>query len=407
MILSTRQDDESAGTRNGVHGLHMSLPLPIDGPSPDIPDVVDRPVLRASGPPEIVQLVPYLLGFHPRESLVMMAMRGRRIVVSVRYDLDAPIEIAEPWFRSASNAGADHAVALVYHDGITGPPLPMRDYVDQLGEQFAKHGLKEVDVIAVSDGRWWSYRCPSPKCCPPEGTPIDTAGAIAASAVSEGMVALPSRESLESELEIDELAMCVVEAEIDKYLCDELLKAVPDDGDAVDWPDAAQVQVAQRAMRATGWAEVRAFVKGARKGTKFTPPQAARVLVALMDRSVRDAAIGYLVGPPDDNVGDAWRQLARVAPVDLRAAPATLYALWCYAAGNGARSNIAIDVALEAEPDYAMAQILLDLMASGINPFEFIHDMATEAQRVGRRIQRRRDPLGRRTQSASQTAKGT
>ena len=395
--------------------------MPAEQPHAQIPDIVDRPVLRASGPPEIVQLVPYLIGFHPHESLVMMAMRGRRIVVSVRYDLGAPVEVASSWFRSAAKAGADHVVVVVYREGITGHPLPLREYVDQLRELFGHYSLVEVDAIAVSDGRWWSYRCEVPTCCPPEGTPIDPTGPIAASAVSEGMVALPGREALESELEIDQLAMAIVDAEITKVLVDswvDLVQLGIDLPPAADeaWnsdpasgyvnendslPDLTPEELAtletwRRARRANDWKEVRAFVKKARKGHTITPAESARVLAALSDRSVRDAAIGYLVGPPDRGVREAWRQLTRVAPQPWRAAPATLYAIWCYASGSGARSNVAVDVALAADPSYAMAQIMLDLLMSGLNPFEFINDLATEAQRVGRRIQRRRDPLGRR-----------
>jgi hypothetical protein len=33
-------------------------------------------------------------------------------------------------------------------------------------------GLGVLDAIAVTDGRWRSYECTNPECCPPEGTPI-------------------------------------------------------------------------------------------------------------------------------------------------------------------------------------------------------------------------------------------
>jgi hypothetical protein len=358
----------------------MSLSRPAEEPHPAIPDIVDRPILRVSGPGDIVQIVPYMFGFHPRESVALIALRGLRIVVSVRNDLDAPVDLVEPWCREASKAGADHVVALIYTSGITGPPLPHSDTVDELAALFASHGLEEVDVIAVSDGRWWSYRCTNARCCPPEGMPIDDAGAIAASAVSEGLVALDSRDELERELQIDALAMNVVEAEIDKFLMTEL----------------QQPEKTERDLRAQDWAVVRRFVKRMRKQPSFTPPEAARVLCALLDRSVRDAAIGYLVSCPDHNVSEAWRRLTRVAPPEWRAAPATLYALWRYANGDGARSNIAIDTALDADPEYTLAHLLLELMGTGMNPFEFIHEMATHAQLVGRRIQRKRHPSGRR-----------
>ncbi|MFL6287615.1 MAG: DUF4192 domain-containing protein, partial [Actinomycetes bacterium] len=352
-----------------------------------IPDVVDRPILRASGPADIVQLVPYLLGFHPNDSVVLIAMRGRRIVVSVRNDLDAPIELVVPLCITATRAGADRVVALLYADGISGPPLPRQRYVDELRALFAEHGLEEVDIIAVSDGRWWSYRCSDPRCCAPDGTPIETSGVTAATAVAEGLVALPNRESLESELALDELAMNVVRSEIAEFIASEYGKP----------------EESERQIRAGDWAEVRKFVKKVRKGDSFTPKEAARVLCALEDRSVRDATIGYLVSRPDPDVREAWRRLTTVAPTRWRPAPATLYAMWCYADGNGARTNVGVDVALDADPDYAMAQILLELQMSALNPFEFLHDMAVEAERVGRRIQRKRHPSGR--QAATRSAK--
>ncbi|MFL6070418.1 MAG: DUF4192 domain-containing protein, partial [Actinomycetes bacterium] len=240
----------------------MSLPLPADEPSAKIPDVVDRPILRASGPADIVQLVPYLLGFHPNDSLVLIAMRGRRIVVSVRNDLDAPIELVVPLCITTTRAGADRVVALLYADGISGPPLPRQSYVDELRALFAEHCLEEVDIIAVSDGRWWSYRCSDPRCCAPDGTPIETSGVTAATAVAEGLVALPNRESLESELALDELAMNVVQSEIAEFIASEYAKP----------------EESERQIRAGDWAEVRKFVKKVRKGDSFTPKEAARVL---------------------------------------------------------------------------------------------------------------------------------
>lgn len=378
----------------------MSLPLPAEEPhstshsdSNQIVDIVDRPTLRASGPAEIVQLVPYLLGFHPSNSVVLIALRGRRIVVSVRNDLDAPIELLDPWYLSATKAGADRVVALVYSDAAGGAQLPEQHVVDALEAKFEKHRLKVVDIVLVGDGRWWSYRCPSPQCCPPEGTPIDTTGAIAASAVAEGLVALPTREALESELAIDEAGMRLVEEEIGVYILGEGVGRFADQR-----PDQRpDVRPDERVVRLGDWAAVRRFVREVRRGDGITPAMAARVLCALRDRSVRDATIGYLVARPEPEVCDAWRQLTRVAPVSWRPAPAVLYALWCYADGDGARSNVGVDVALDANPDYAMAQIVLELQASGLNPVEFIHEMAHEASLVGRRIQRKRHPAsGRR-----------
>ena len=42
---------------------------------------------RISGPAELLQAVPYLLGFHPADSLVLVGLHGGRLVVTARMDL--------------------------------------------------------------------------------------------------------------------------------------------------------------------------------------------------------------------------------------------------------------------------------------------------------------------------------
>lgn len=338
----------------------------------------DRPVLRVSGPAEIVQVIPYLLGFHPERSVVMVALRAKAIVVSARYDLAAPPESAEGLCRSAADAGAERVLVAIYDDDFAGHPLDHRDYLGSLRVLFARHDLRVVDALAVGSGHWWSYLCTDDECCPAEGTPLDPAGVAAAGAVVEGLVALPRRADLEAELAPDPERMARV------------LAALLDLGKVED--DRPEV-----VLRAEDWTVVRRFVARARRGAG--PPdarEAARVLWALMDVAVRDATVGYLASRPEPQVAEAWRDLVTVAPSPWRSPVATVYALWCFATGSGARCNLAVDVALEANPSYSMARLLAEAQVGGVNPFEFLAAVAGECQLVGRRIQRKRHPLGRR-----------
>ena len=341
----------------------MSLPVPAEDPAEasahDLTDVVDRPLLRVSGPAEIVEPTPYVLGLHPLHTLLLIALRGRRIVASARNDLDAPLDLVRPWCGAVSRAGADTVVAALYCDDVHGTPLPRLGYVAELEALLQEHALRIVDILAVSNERWWSYHCTVPACCPPQGTPVERSGAIAAAAVTAGLVALPGRDDLRVELAFDERAIAEV---------------------------AAAAERLDPLSAAAGWGRVRRLVKRARSGRRVNAPVAAGVLVALSDKQVRDATFGYLVAPPDPAVRDLWRRLTAMAPPDLRAAPATLYAMWCYAAGEGARANVGIDTALDADPDYTMAHLLLEVQLTGLNPFEVVHDMAVAAAAVGRGI---------------------
>lgn len=357
---------------------HMSLPLPAEDPAPSSrSSLAARSTLRVSGPSEILQVIPYLLGFHPEHSVVIVAMRGKAVVVSARYDLDAPPACAEPLCHSAAAAGATGALVALYDDAVTGHPLAHRAYCDELRGLFAKYHLTEVDALAVGARRWWSYRCQDRSCCPPDGTELVDAGPVAAGAVAEGLVALPGRADLEAELRPDSERTAEVLAAL------LLLGEEADDRPDVD-------------VRAEDWAAVRRFVREARRGSGAPAPEfAARVLSALMDIGVRDATVGFLTSRPEREVEVAWRDLVRAAPPLWRAPVATIYALWCQAAGGGARANIAIQAALDANPNYSMAQLLDEAQFRGVNPQEFLAEITGECRQVGRRIQRKRAPWGR------------
>ncbi|MFD0787811.1 DUF4192 family protein, partial [Micromonospora azadirachtae] len=52
----------------------------------------EPPRLAVRSPADLLAAVPYLLGFHPADSVVVVAMRGRRVVFAARADLPDPAE---------------------------------------------------------------------------------------------------------------------------------------------------------------------------------------------------------------------------------------------------------------------------------------------------------------------------
>jgi hypothetical protein len=60
-----------------------------------------------------------------------------------------------------------------------GPAALVRSLPAALGRTPAEElvlvgvsGLSLLDAITVANGRWRSYECDNPSCCPPEGNPI-------------------------------------------------------------------------------------------------------------------------------------------------------------------------------------------------------------------------------------------
>jgi len=54
----------------------------------DTTRAVDASVLRVRNPGDLIEAIPYLLGFHPRDSLVVVGLAGTRVSVTARIDLD-------------------------------------------------------------------------------------------------------------------------------------------------------------------------------------------------------------------------------------------------------------------------------------------------------------------------------
>ncbi len=91
-------------------------------------------------------------------------------------------------------------------------------------------------------------------------------------------------------------------------------------------------------------------------------------LAALLDHSsVRDDAWAAIDRDPALHVR-LWTEVVRRAEPRLCAAPAALLAFAAWQAGDGIVASMAVDRALTADPDYALAQLLGEVLAGGLPP---------------------------------------
>lgn len=334
--------------------------------------------LRARGPAEVLQAVPFLLGFRPELSIVLLGLRAPKgsVRLTARLDLGAPIAAAEPWFTAARKEKANRLLLVVYDDSIVGRPLAHRQLVDSLTDRGAQIGFHLVDALAASTSRWWSYSCNDASCCPDEGQAIPDEGAVAASAVSCGLVAAPSRTALVDELTTDPVREAAICDFLDRMSPAEIENVFVGPSDAA----ATKHQV-------TTFADVEAvIVKQQRSGAPWRAQEAVRVLLALQDVGIRDAVIALLPSCADDDAISCWRDLCVCSPEPLVAPAATLLAICTYAAGDGARTNVAIERALTTRPAYRMAQLLDSAVSGGLAPHLFVPNLINGAQRERARL---------------------
>lgn len=117
----------------------------------------------------IAAAIPYLLGFHPSESLVLVGLEPPRdqMVFSMRLDLPQDGTTAFAGFVAdrMRATGFNRVVLAVFTDErFDFPDLPRRRLIEELLE------LLEVrEALLVQNGRYWSYLCEDNNCCPPRG----------------------------------------------------------------------------------------------------------------------------------------------------------------------------------------------------------------------------------------------
>jgi hypothetical protein len=354
-------------------------------------------LLTVRSPADLLAAVPYLLGFHPSDSLVVVAHRARRLIFAARADLlpagARPALIADVARYVASvvaEQGGGAATVIGY-----GPAEPVEAILPQIRSALSARGLEIVEVLRAHDGRFWSYLCDNPECCPPEGTPYDPATSpVAAAATYAGQAALPDRAALVRQvapvggLTRESMRQATLRAE-ERLVA--LLDATP----------AADV-LGGRAVRAAGEAAVAAALDRGRSGVRPTDDEVAWLTLLLVHLPVRDSAWRQI--GEDDWQLELWSDVVRRAEADLVPGPASLLAFAAWRAGQGALANVALDRALRQDPGYSLARLLRDALDRGLAPSALGAWPLGES--VGRRSRRGSGGSGRAGGSGGRKARG-
>jgi len=333
-----------------------------------VPGRPRRPsLMRIGSPDSVLAVVPGLLGFHPDRSLVVAGAgepRGR-IQVAFRYDLPEPPD------PGGAGKIAAHAVSILAQQRLTlaivvgyGPGPMVTPVADALVSGLRQAGITLHDMLRVENGRYWSYTCRNPRCCPPEGTPFDPAAhPVAATMAATGNRALRDRAELAatiaplSGLDADTMRRATRSAE--QSVIDLVRK-----GAAAGRQREAVQRILDEGLRA-----VSAVVRIYRQGDSITDTaQLARLAVALTDLRVRDDAWARMVPEFAEAHLRLWTDVVRRVPARYVPAPASLLAFVAWQMGSGALANIAVERALAADPAYSMASLLSEAISAGLPP---------------------------------------
>lgn len=346
-------------------------------------------VARLTTPAQLVASLPLWIGYLPAESLVVACChepRGR-VGLTMRFDLPHPgderLLVAEVVRRVRKQRASRLLLAVYTEEPGAGVRADLvAGIVGALGDE-----LLVTDAVLVRAGRFWSYVCHDPRCCPLEGTPVDAAGSdapvqlLAAEQVLRGQAVLPDREALELSLAgPTSLAMTQARQRCASAL-EEMAQASSELG----------VAALRETHRAAWDQEVQRL---ATPPATVDPALAARLAVSLTDRLLRDTLAAQY---EPEAIRPLLIALCRATPAPYDAPVCTLYAWLAYCDGGGAEVTIALERALASDPGYPLAHLLAEVLDQQVPPSRLrrlTREAVRESPAASRRGRRSRPSRG-------------
>jgi hypothetical protein len=360
---------------------------PFDGPDlPDGPDHGDELArldasaeldhdLTLARPAELAAAVPVLLGFHPRDSLVLVSVggtAGNRVGLTLRVDLPSPsataVELSALRATVVDGLLRDRprgAAVLVF--AADGAEPPRRRLVGALAADLEDSGVRVIAALwAESTAAGARWACYEPCGC--RGTLPDPATtAVAVAGVLDGRVVHGSRS------ELSRLVEPVDPARLERR--EELLAAAPP---VLDEPVTRAGELGQACsaaeeeegalLRAAAQTLDRAVTDAAAGRLLLDDARVVALARALAAPAVRDEALSRCIGRQARAAEDLWLALVRETPDPEAAEPAALLAVSALQRGDGGLANVALDRAERAWPGHRLTRTLRQLAAAGLPP---------------------------------------
>jgi hypothetical protein len=240
--------------------------------------------------------------------------------------------------------------------------LPRRDFVADICRKLDRAGFAILDALLVSADQWWSYVGELEGCAGSSSGPYlpGDSSPVAATATFAGMVAHPDRDAL----------VAVLRPEDGTARARRLPQIYAEEDAALQAVLDGRAAHRQRSLK-------RALFADAREADRALFPHSAarnaddvlcRHAVALGDIAIRDALwLAIDQGRLDGRT--FWQLMARRLPAPYDCAPLFLFGWAAWREGNGSLAAMAAEQALDSDPAYTAADLLLSAVRHGLDPF--------------------------------------
>lgn len=313
-----------------------------------------RSTFVAHDVPDLINSLPTLFGFRMSESLVAVATHGsrRKFGFRLRMDIPAPEHVADVAALVVSHLrhqGAEGVIVIA----LTRDQDLALDLLDAVHAEIDEDPALELIVRARADGeRYWTDSLGSS----PEGTAYETSDhhISIVQAVAAGQQILPDRETL-----VERFA--AVAGERRRWLqhatatiLDEIVPVV--------------ARTAPADLAATGMAVVQPILDRALASRQVSDADLIRVAAWMSSLSVRDEVWARIDHENADEMLEVLTLVCGSVVPPFEPAVLSLAGFAAWLTGDGAQALIAIERALRVDPDYSMAQIVLQILEQGLSP---------------------------------------
>ncbi|WAX77583.1 DUF4192 domain-containing protein [Streptomyces sp. KMM 9044] len=344
-------------------------------------------------PAELADALPYLLGYRPEDSIVLVALYGKdgrgrfggraRLGIPANRD-DWPAaarQLVQGLVTGSERRGAKPEQMVVFLCQEPEDREPGQRVKERLGP--LAHALRlecgaldvpVVEALCLSGGRFWSYCCDDEGCCPEAGTPMGLPGTsvLAAAATYAGLQVRGTLSELRARFLPWERAAAL---EQETALDSAHRTLVPKILDAAARSEVAR-QTLELAERVMGRLACAPSVSGTlpadlRDDEVLRHDEAATLILGLQDRATRDRAAEWMEGEEAGPALRLWRALARRCVGSYgehAAAPLTLAGWVAWSIGDELEAREALAMALGADPDYLFARLLHQACNEGLDP---------------------------------------
>lgn len=309
-----------------------------------------------TSPHDLLAAIPFLIGYHPIDSLVLVSIKDESVGMAMR--VDYPVLADENFFDAMANHcltdGAEGALIVAYQ------PLDRSDgdrVVAQATAALSRAGIAIYESILVADGFFRSLLCHDITCCPVEGRPVpplDSSRIAAESVVAGHPMPFATHADLDGSVRSNLLAYET--PWLDRVSKSQIDPGSPDLNDQQRDGATAVIDLAND------------FIAN---GISTDQDLIAHVLGRLSDIQVRDFALGSHDEESIAAYRRMWLHLLRSAPAGYVAPVATLAAAISYESGDGALARAALTRAFEEDPAYSLATLLQRVFSAGWPPKSF------------------------------------